>query len=464
MSGYQRLISYIYAYEGGIKGKNIGFAKIENRGSQCRIMVNVKKIFVGGNPVGIYLMAGREEVRIGTLFARGNAGEFRTVVNAQDVEGSGRRMEEFFGLTVHDTESTWRSYTTIWEDAVAHAAEIELADVTSEKIREKEAIKEEKKGVDPENGESGNRKSDEETDEKKQNGGIGGAAKEPELPDYDAKEPEPSDYTAKDSEFLEAVVEKTGVSEPMVEEPGMPEAIIGESGDSEHVEGESGVPWDDGKRPEIPGHSTGEGENQQKFPISEEIERELEREELNRLGILKIREKNREPIILKTQRESEREAGKIRREVLKNRRPTESVPSSSIPVPFRSGADTQKAQEIWEMFRGKYSKILAFDYADGCEILAIKPQDIGLLPRENWVYGNNSFLLHGYYNYRHLILARLNQPGGGGRYLLGVPGHYQSNERYMASMFGFSDFVLSKRQPPRDSRFGYWYTDIQMGN
>lgn len=454
MSGYQRLISYIYAYEGGIKGKNIGFAKIENRGSQCRIMVNVKKIFVGGNPIGIYLMAGQEEVRIGTLFARGNAGEFRTVVNAQDVEGSGRRMEEFFGLTVHDTESTWRSYTTIWEDAVAHAAEIELADVTSEKIREKEAIKSEEKGVDPEKGESENRKRDEGTDEKKQDEGTGSAA----------KEPEPPDYTAKDSEFLEVVVEGLGVSEPMVEEAGMQEAVMEEPGDSEHVEGESGVPWDDGKRPEIPGYGAGGGENQQKFPISEEIERELEREELNRLGILKIREKNREQVILKPQRESEREAGKIRREVLKNRRMAESVPSSSIPVPFRSGADTQKAQEIWEMFRGKYSKILAFDYADGCEILAIKPQDIGLLPRENWVYGNNSFLLHGYYNYRHLILARLNQPGGGGRYLLGVPGHYQSNERYMASMFGFSDFVLSKRQPPRDSRFGYWYTDIQMGN
>ena len=29
MSDYRRLISYIYAYEGGEKGKNIGFAKID---------------------------------------------------------------------------------------------------------------------------------------------------------------------------------------------------------------------------------------------------------------------------------------------------------------------------------------------------------------------------------------------------------------------------------------------------
>ena len=58
----------------------------------------------------------------------------------------------------------------------------------------------------------------------------------------------------------------------------------------------------------------------------------------------------------------------------------------------------------------QYTKVLAFDYDNGCEILSIKPQDIGLLPREIWTYGNNSFLLHGYYNYRHLILAKLLDP------------------------------------------------------
>ena len=38
MSNYRRLISYIYAYEGGIKGKNVGFAKLEVRNGQCKIL------------------------------------------------------------------------------------------------------------------------------------------------------------------------------------------------------------------------------------------------------------------------------------------------------------------------------------------------------------------------------------------------------------------------------------------
>ena len=70
---------------------------------------------------------------------------------------------------------------------------------------------------------------------------------------------------------------------------------------------------------------------------------------------------------------------------------------------------------------------------------------------------------NGYYNYRYLILARV-QDGRRVRYILGVPGHYYSNEKYMASMFGFPHFVLSKKQPVQDGRFGYWYTDIRMEN
>ena len=133
-------------------------------------------------------------------------------------------------------------------------------------------------------------------------------------------------------------------------------------------------------------------------------------------------------------------------------------------IPLHELDDGCSHQRMWARLRRKYPKILAFDYEPGCEILTIKPQDIGLLPREAWIFGNNSFLLHGYYSYRYLILARLENPDGEPRYLLGVPGHYSSNEKYMASMFGFSDFIMSKKQPSGDDCFGYWYTDVRVGN
>ena len=134
----------------------------------------------------------------------------------------------------------------------------------------------------------------------------------------------------------------------------------------------------------------------------------------------------------------------------------------SQPDSSKESPKEDPAESLWNRLRAAYPKVTAFECSDGCEILVIKPQDIGLLPRENWVYGNNSFLLHGYYNYRYLILARLGKSGERGRYILGVPGHYGNNEKYMAAMFGFDRFVRSTRQPPRDSRFGYWYTDLNF--
>lgn len=120
---------------------------------------------------------------------------------------------------------------------------------------------------------------------------------------------------------------------------------------------------------------------------------------------------------------------------------------------------------LWETFRKRYPKIQAFDSPGSIEILTIRPQDIGLLPRENWNYGNNSFLLHGYYNYRYLVFARVrDEARGRTRYIIGVPGHYYSNEKYMASMFGFPHFVLAKKQPVQNGRFGYWYADVRMEN
>ncbi len=42
LSDYQRIVSYLYEYHHGIKGSNVGFAKIENRQNQLRVYFHVK--------------------------------------------------------------------------------------------------------------------------------------------------------------------------------------------------------------------------------------------------------------------------------------------------------------------------------------------------------------------------------------------------------------------------------------
>lgn len=51
--------------------------------------------------------------------------------------------------------------------------------------------------------------------------------------------------------------------------------------------------------------------------------------------------------------------------------------------------------------------------------MKIQRGEISILPRCEWKLANNNFLLHGYYNYRHLVLI-----DEGNQLKLGVPGIY----------------------------------------
>lgn len=68
-------------------------------------------------------------------------------------------------------------------------------------------------------------------------------------------------------------------------------------------------------------------------------------------------------------------------------------------------------------------------------------------------YVHNSFLLHGYYNYGHLVLDEKN-----GKSRLGVPGNYYEREEVVAGMFGFPDFEPAKGRAKQTGVFGYYFT------
>ena len=452
MSAYHRLISYIYAYEGGIKGKNTGFAKLETRGTSCRIQVSVRRVFAGGSPIGVYLLAGQEEIRIGTLFVRGGNGEFRAVVNCENIEGSGCNMEECCGLTLHETDSAWRAYTTIWEDAVAHAAEVDLADVTAEKVREQEAEKEE-----------ATRKLAENVSGEVNSASVG-KEKLDEASELTRSGEMESQDTSTETEKNEAVnINETdfGISQPqpekledsnleIFEDTETMEAVPDISETSDHQEAEVVQEAQTETPQESFQESTQEAQTETPQESSQESFQEAQTE---------ARRKDSQESTREVRKEMPPDSPPDHQEAFQSdsQNQKQSQPDSSKESPKEDPAES-----LWNRLRAAYPKVTAFECSDGCEILVIKPQDIGLLPRENWVYGNNSFLLHGYYNYRYLILARLGKSGERGRYILGVPGHYGNNEKYMAAMFGFDRFVRSTRQPPRDSRFGYWYTDLNF--
>ena len=396
MTDYRRLISYIYEYEGKDKGKNTGFVKLETRNGQCRLNVSVKKIYMGGNPIGVYLLGrGGKETFLGNLFVRGGNGEFRASVDAGNVDGAGTGLELYYGLSIHDVKNSWRSYRTIWEDVELSGAK-EGAGQAGTRIS----------GTKKEGGE-----------EKLLLSGTKTAAEI--LPGVETLEPELVIANAVQEIEEEIAQEETHAGQ--MEEFAKTE-FSGEMRNPEGIRNPGEM-----KSPEKT-EGSGEEENPGKTEGSVGTENPGKTEDSSRETVQSPELEN--PEVLKYLQEME--------------------------------AAASDPEQLWAELRKSYPKIQAFDYEDGCEILTIRPQDIGRLPRESWGYGNNSFLLHGYYSFRYIILFRLGGGKGKPRYLIGVPGHYYSNEKYMASMFGFPNFVLSKKQPPNDGRFGYWYADIRI--
>ncbi|MBQ6843040.1 MAG: hypothetical protein IJO60_00200 [Agathobacter sp.] len=108
----------------------------------------------------------------------------------------------------------------------------------------------------------------------------------------------------------------------------------------------------------------------------------------------------------------------------------------------------------------------------------INLSEIYSLPSPYWHFSNNSFLLHGFWNYGYLVVKE-DMAENEKRIALGVPGIYEQPEMVMATYFGFTWFEelpsqavemeigqscpcerIQKNQPPQDGTFGCWFTDL----
>lgn len=94
----------------------------------------------------------------------------------------------------------------------------------------------------------------------------------------------------------------------------------------------------------------------------------------------------------------------------------------------------------------------------------IQRKDLVRLPRREWKLANNNFLLHGFYNYHHLLWIEEND-----ELYIGVPGVNHAREIQAARAFGFTqfrkmengevEFTEEERNPRED--FGYFCRRIK---
>ena len=131
-------------------------------------------------------------------------------------------------------------------------------------------------------------------------------------------------------------------------------------------------------------------------------------------------------------------------------------------LPMRNLFPEYDWNAVWEELCREHKPVALFEEWD-MQCIQLELKDLRSLPKKYWYLGNNSFLLHGFFNYRYLVLGRTAEE----RWFLGVPGVYQRQERVMAAIFGFPEFFAAgpggERREGREpvNHFGCWVRYIE---
>lgn len=402
MAEYQRIVSYLYEYSNGMKGENVGFAKIEKRQKQLRLYFHVKtndealtyKIyfyrFRHGTMEGILLDSFQ---RNDTIIEFKNT--YPLVVDLDQVDGFliYHSNSHFFGSEWDDKPITIRNFLPTEDMAEKPEA------VQAEENKEPEApVLETQEPPEPAPEES-----------IPESGPVQNPApSDKEVPEEDEEEPPSS------------APEPPPIEDPFDELPqeipipaGTPET---ESTVPEPAPEPAGQPPRVYVEPEVP----------ETEPVSAESLNEEEPSKEETAG-----------------QQEERTAD----------------PDSKLAEYIEALQLEKKAKE-----QGMPNTPSLFDWKEYPTLplppsymldpsIKIKVDDLQNIPHVPENMKTNGFLLLNYGNYGHLMLCQHRQTN---RIYLGVPGVFDNEKNFIAKLFGFRDFLTVPESCQKTGNFGYW--------
>lgn len=150
--------------------------------------------------------------------------------------------------------------------------------------------------------------------------------------------------------------------------------------------------------------------------------------------------------------------------------------AARAPLAWESGQNDKRFDSpVWSVLSRRYGQCRPFAEDNGIQCIQIKPMDLNRLAPSFRSLSGNSFVMHAYYRYDHLLLIRMEPeiyarriaPGGTwgpnkAHYFLGVPGYYHSSDKNLAGMFGFPDFLTASARAGTGEGFGYWYMEVEL--
>ena len=390
MADYKRLVSYIYAYPGGVRDKNVGFAKAEVRNGQFKLTVSVKGVYTDTPELfGVYVMVDGKKhqpggftlLKTGTVMVNQGIGQYQDLFNPMNINQSGYTFEDISGIALaRENEDFYRMFS-LWEDCILNTEDItfaqpEAAAASNPVVQadsEEVSVKEQ---VNRTTGQEAERKSAE----------MSGNVRESETVRRNAED-------VSENEVEEAAV---------TSKPATPESAQSA-----------------GRQADL---------QQETAQMKAQQVRAME-------AVLELLFRNTNPQGTMPQNT------KLQHTTPQNAKPQEEMPAFEKVFINRDFIDAFED-----------------DYFYDC--VEVTPELLKQLPIEDDAVVNNSFLVHGYYNFKHILFGKVCENDNNTRYFIGVPGMYCNRERFMASMFGFCNFKKSHRSDYSNPYFGYWYQEI----
>lgn len=429
MSDYKRWVSYIYSYDENVKKNNSGYIRVETRGMITRLMVHINTSDETGRLLA-YVFVREDSVMKGVLLGsidvdkNGAQGSFE--INSHDIMGSGFKMTEAGGMVVINEVQAKESaralsfYASEWDDSPIDITDfredmIKAASKKSENLTEDDAV------------EMAENITDEvsvvemATDTIKD---ISAMEMEEDITD-EVSVVEMATDIMKDMPVVENVQTAEKSDEDYNEEckevfKKAPEEVF--KGLSKKISNGvlKDVSW------EVP------------KDVSEEVPKDVSGEVF--MGLSK--EISEDMSAAETRKDAAEDEVAVT-ECIKNH-----------PLKTRA-ADLEKIENVLKTYPYMYP--FEDDSVDVC--VRLEPGDIDKLPVDTWLLANNSFLLNGYYSYRHIILMKMNSDSKP-VYLVGVPGIHRQREDFLAGMFGFKMFKPIRDVSTVKGEFGYWCMNI----
>ena len=372
MGEYRRFVSYLYEYRNEKKEKIAGAVRVDCRGVRTQIRIDVRESRSPGQAV--LLGYGVPEQPLGMVLRNAGAGGESYMWRQ---ESGQPEFAVYSGLEIRYEDSAF-CLRTFWDDRIAEA---------EERARKEQREKEEAEQLEKEKKEQAEKAEAEQREKEEQEKREKREAEEQREEEEERKKKEPE--------------QREEEEERMKKEPEQREE-------------------EEGRKKKEPEQREEEEERKKKEPEQRETgkpEQEVADEEESAEPEQSVVEEEKE---VREQREEENAEQRTPEEVL------HTLSFEEVPM--------EEPRLTWEELNRIYPSVRPFGDADSWEVLRIRLQDIGRLPREYWGWGSCPFVEMAYQDHGSLLLLR--DPESEQSYL-GVPGTLPLQEFKVAELFGF---------------------------